>query len=378
MQGVAVDPSYSNHRVKLFYRIFHAYGGKENTNPTAEDQAYDLLRKAREEYIAGNKDKAEMYLGYTIHYIQDALCPAHVFPFWENTLTDLGVITDFECITCVRYGPVWQSRVRNAKPIYISKPEDLRLQMVDKARWVNDNIDCSFVAQDGLSYRSTRQGVYVRISAINPMSVMLAGVSYHKCWDMKDEDIGSIMEMIAGLVKGAAIYAMLGVQPIYFTTTTSYFTTTSTTIYSTTTSRRCLVATAIYDSELSPEVQFLRDFRDNMVLSSFAGGSFMQAFNAWYYSFSPSVAEFISEHSTAKAVSRAALYPLVRILHLSSEVYSAFGSNAEMAVIVTGLIASSLIGVAYLLPIIILLTFSAGKRAGSRSLRSMFTSQPTN
>jgi hypothetical protein len=144
------------------------------------------------------------------------------------------------------------------------------------------------------------------------------------------------------------------------------------------TPQRCLIATATYDSELSPEVQFLRDFRDNVVLSSFAGGSFMQAFNAWYYSFSPSVAEFISEHSTAKAVSRAALYPLVRILHLSSEVYSAFGSNAEMAVIVTGLIASSLIGVAYLLPIIILLTFSAGKRAGSRSLRSMFTSQPTN
>jgi len=145
--------------------------------------------------------------------------------------------------------------------------------------------------------------------------------------------------------------------PTYFTTTTS------TTIYSTTTSRRCLVATAIYDSELSPEVQFLREFRDNMVLSSFAGGSFMQAFNAWYYSFSPSVAEFISEHSTAKAVSRATLYPLVRILHLSSEAYSAFGSDSEMAVIVTGLIASSLIGVAYLLPIMILLTFSARKRS---------------
>ena len=40
----------------------------------------------------------------------------------------------------------------------------------------------------------------------------------------------------------------------------------------------CLIATATYGSELSPQVQFLRGFRDNTVYSIFAGSNFMTAF----------------------------------------------------------------------------------------------------
>jgi hypothetical protein len=36
------------------------------------------------------------------------------------------------------------------------------------------------------------------------------------------------------------------------------------------------------------EMQFLREFRDNTVYSTFAGSSFIIMFNGFYYSFSPS------------------------------------------------------------------------------------------
>ena len=143
------------------------------------------------------------------------------------------------------------------------------------------------------------------------------------------------------------------------TTTTTTPTTTATTTPTTTTTtsptatpspRGCLVATATYGSELSPEVQFLRGFRDQQVLSTFAGSEFMKAFNAWYYSFSPSVASFIANNPTVRSAMKILLYPLVGILHLSASAYAVFNFNPELAVCVAGLVASGLIGIVYFSP----------------------------
>ena len=49
----------------------------------------------------------------------------------------------------------------------------------------------------------------------------------------------------------------------------------------------CLIATATYDSELAPQVQQLRELRDNSLLNTEPGTSFMSTFNDFYYSFSP-------------------------------------------------------------------------------------------
>ncbi|RLG39759.1 MAG: hypothetical protein DRO05_08080, partial [Thermoproteota archaeon] len=73
-------------------------------------------------------------------------------------------------------------------------------------------------------------------------------------------------------------------------------------------SPRCIIATATYGSELAEEVKFLREFRDDVVSSTFAGSQFLRAFNAWYYSFSPHVALFIAKHPMAKAVMKIVLY----------------------------------------------------------------------
>ena len=57
----------------------------------------------------------------------------------------------------------------------------------------------------------------------------------------------------------------------------------------------CLIATAAYGSELAPQVQFLREVRDNTLLSTESGSSFMSGFNSLYYSFSPAVADLERE-----------------------------------------------------------------------------------
>jgi len=116
----------------------------------------------------------------------------------------------------------------------------------------------------------------------------------------------------------------------------------------------CIIATATYGSELSPEVQFLRGFRDGTVMSTFAGSEFMKVFNAWYYSFSPYIAQFIASNTFARAVMKVLLYPLIGILHLAAMTYNALSFSHELAVVMAGLVASALIGLVYFSPLAIL------------------------
>ena len=128
--------------------------------------------------------------------------------------------------------------------------------------------------------------------------------------------------------------------------------------------KMCIIATAAYGSELDPHVQFLRSFRDNFALKSFAGSKFMDVFNAWYYSFSPSVASFISTSEALRAATRAAIYPLIGILHLGVLASDAFSFNSEVSVIVAGLVISALIGLVYFTPPTLLVLYLVGRWRG--------------
>ncbi len=136
------------------------------------------------------------------------------------------------------------------------------------------------------------------------------------------------------------------------TTTISTTTTATTTMTSAVTPGRCLIASAAYESELSPYVQFLREFRDGQVTNSFAGSHFMKAFNAFYYSFSPFVAESISTSDTARAATRVLLSPLLGSLYVGQGVFHISQPSSELGVLAAGLISSSLIGLLYASPII--------------------------
>ncbi len=121
--------------------------------------------------------------------------------------------------------------------------------------------------------------------------------------------------------------------------------------------KKCIIATATYGSELSSEVMFLRKFRNNLILKTYSGKQFYKVFDAFYYSFSPQVAQFILEHPQIKPLMKALLYPLMASLHVSALTQPLFSLNPELGTITAGLIASALIGLLYLTPLLIALSF---------------------
>jgi len=78
----------------------------------------------------------------------------------------------------------------------------------------------------------------------------------------------------------------------------------------------CLIATAAYGTELAPQVQFLREIRDNTVMSTSSGVAFMTGFNQLYYSFSPTIADMERENPMFQEVVRAFITPMVSTLSI--------------------------------------------------------------
>ena len=78
----------------------------------------------------------------------------------------------------------------------------------------------------------------------------------------------------------------------------------------------CLIATATYGSELAPQVQQLRELRDNQLLQTQSGTAFMSAFNDVYYSFSPIIADYERENPYFKEAVKLAITPMISSLSL--------------------------------------------------------------
>ncbi len=82
----------------------------------------------------------------------------------------------------------------------------------------------------------------------------------------------------------------------------------------------CLIATATFGSELAPQVQQLRELRDNTILQTSSGMAFMTTFNQFYYSFSPTIADLEREHPILKEVMKLTLTPMLSSLSLLNHV----------------------------------------------------------
>ncbi len=78
----------------------------------------------------------------------------------------------------------------------------------------------------------------------------------------------------------------------------------------------CLIATATYGSELAPQVQQLRELRDNQLLNTESGTSFMNSFNDFYYSFSPAIADYERENPIFKEMVKIAITPMISSLSI--------------------------------------------------------------
>jgi len=97
----------------------------------------------------------------------------------------------------------------------------------------------------------------------------------------------------------------------------------------------------------------------------------MIAFNTWYYSFSPGVASHIQAHPTERAMMKAFLYPLIGILWLASATFNIFRPYPEFAVLISGLLASALIGTSYLAPPLAILELKVKRVRDSKRQRAI-------
>jgi len=87
----------------------------------------------------------------------------------------------------------------------------------------------------------------------------------------------------------------------------------------------CFIATAAYGTPMAEEIQILRDVRDEYLMTNLVGKTLVDI----YYTVSPPIAEFITEHPSLKPIVRAGLAPAVAISTLAVNT-----SPAEKATIV--------------------------------------------
>ncbi|MBM3910176.1 MAG: emp24/gp25L/p24 family protein [Thaumarchaeota archaeon] len=120
----------------------------------------------------------------------------------------------------------------------------------------------------------------------------------------------------------------------------------------------CLIVTATFGSELAPQVQFLREIRDNTVLSTASGTSFMTAFNSFYYSFSPAVADLERQNPAFKEFVKLTITPLLSSLSLLQ--YVDVDSESEMLGYGLGIILLN-IGMYFVVPAIVIVKLKSRK-----------------
>ena len=113
----------------------------------------------------------------------------------------------------------------------------------------------------------------------------------------------------------------------------------------------CLIATAAFGSELAPQVQFLREIRDGTVLQTQSGSAFMTGFNQFYYSFSPTIADYERENIIFKETVKIAITPMLTSLAILN--YVDIDSEEEMLGYGIGIILLN-IGMYFVAPAIVI------------------------
>ena len=106
----------------------------------------------------------------------------------------------------------------------------------------------------------------------------------------------------------------------------------------------CFIATAAYGTPMAEEIEILREFRDEYLMTNPVGATLVE----FYYRVSPPIAQFITEHPSLKPIVRAGLLPAV----------------AMSAVAVNTTVDNKMIGVGLLVLISVALVVWAIRRRG--------------
>ena len=223
---------------------------------------------------------------------------------WQNSYPGLNIEVTNE------YGLEINHQCKKTEKTEWTSYEDLYSYDFDKTRWEMGDADCSY------SFTACKTGLHdIKFENLNSEPVAL-----HLKWtDKKGGDTSSCS---------------------------------STTSSGSNSSGGCLIATAAFGSEMAPQVQFLRELRDNTVLQTESGTSFMAGFNQFYYSFSPYIADYERENPAFKETVKIALTPLLTSLTLLQ--YADIYSESEMLGYGIGVILLN-IGMYFVTPAILLI-----------------------
>ena len=102
----------------------------------------------------------------------------------------------------------------------------------------------------------------------------------------------------------------------------------------------CLIATATYGTELAPQVQQLREIREQKLMNTKSGKLFLNSFNEFYYSFSPIIADLERENPIFKEMVKLTITPMLSSLSILN--YAEVNSEAEVLGYGVGLIILNL------------------------------------
>ncbi|MGQ0772546.1 MAG: CFI-box-CTERM domain-containing protein [Nitrososphaerota archaeon] len=114
----------------------------------------------------------------------------------------------------------------------------------------------------------------------------------------------------------------------------------------------CLIATATYGTELSPQVQLLREVRDNVLFTTSSGTAFMSGFNQFYYSFSPAVADLERQSPLFREAIKTIIMPMLSTLSILN--YVDVDSEQKMLGYGIGIILLN-IGIYFIMPALVIL-----------------------
>ena len=120
----------------------------------------------------------------------------------------------------------------------------------------------------------------------------------------------------------------------------------------------CLIATAAFGTELAPQVQLLREVRDNVLFSTGSGTVFMAGFNEFYYSFSPGVADLERQNPVFKEAVKVVITPMLSTLSILN--YVDINSESEMLGYGIGLILLNA-GMYFVIPALVIMKLRTRK-----------------
>lgn len=120
----------------------------------------------------------------------------------------------------------------------------------------------------------------------------------------------------------------------------------------------CLIATATFGSEFAPQVQQLRELRDNTLLKTSSGSTFMTGFNTFYYSFSPAVADWEKQNPAFREIVKVTITPLISTLSILN--YVDINSEVEVLGYGVGIILLN-IGMYFVAPVIVIMRLKSVK-----------------